>query len=183
MRTGACTLWLVQVGNKGIEAWSAAYLEELGMPTLARGCGMAASLGKVAGDALCMLPIARQLGRLRMLQWSFCMCGVLVYLFVRISSAPLLLTTSFATFLCSDVIWCNVYMLLAESFPTAVRGTAFGIVMGLGRGGGVIGAAVGGALPSMQHAFTLYAASFASGGALVCLYTRETSQQTLPDVV
>ena len=72
---------------------------------------------------------------------------------------------------------------LTEAFPTSVRSTAFGLAMGLGRSGGVLGAALGGAISDIQTAFLLYAGSFAAGALLVSLFTLETSRKTLADAV
>ena len=49
--------------------------------------------------------------------------------------------------------------------------------------GGVVGSALGGAVSDVQKAFLLYAASFAVGGLLVTLFTKETAKSTLADVV
>ena len=72
---------------------------------------------------------------------------------------------------------------LTEAFPTSVRSTAFGLAMGVGRSGGVLGSALGGAITDIQTAFLLYAASFGVGALLVTLFTFETSRRTLADAV
>ena len=180
---GTLIAFVLNFGNKGFEAWLAPYIERAGMPALARGCAIGGSLGKIVGDLISMLPVAQRLGRLRMLQYSFGACAATIVAFVHADSPVLLLATSFATGVFSDIIWCHIYMLLAESFPTAVRSTAFGIVLGLGRTGGVIGAAVGGAVAETKTVFLLYAASYASGAVFVCMFGGETSHLPLPDTV
>ena len=104
-------------------------------------------------------------------------------LFVHVRAPALLYLLSFLLGLATDVVWCNIYMYLAEAFPSSVRSTAFGLAMGLGRGGGVVGSALGGALSDMQVAFLLYAASLGCGGVLATLFTVETRRRTLADFV
>ena len=78
---------------------------------------------------------------------------------------------------------CNVYIYFAEAFPTSVRSTAFGLLMGVGRTGGVVSTALGGVLPSIQLAFCTYAAAFALGGACVLCFTFETARKPLADAI
>ena len=78
---------------------------------------------------------------------------------------------------------CNIYLYLAESFPTSVRSTAFGLAMGVGRSGGVVSSALGGMLGSVQLAFKLYGFAFAVGGLSVCCFGLETAGRPLRDAV
>ncbi|KAL3931243.1 MAG: hypothetical protein SGPRY_001203 [Prymnesium sp.] len=170
-------------GHKGAEAWTASYIERLNQPQLARLSGMATMLGKVAGDLISSHRISANLGRIRMLRWSFVACAGLLLLFVRLSSAILVTCIMFAFGLFSDIIWCNIYMLLAELFPTSIRSSAFGIVLCIGRSGGVFSSALGGLVPDMKALFCLFAASFACGGLMVGLLPDDTSRLPLPDTL
>lgn len=118
-----------------------------------------------------------------MLRWSFVACAGLLLLFVRLSSAVLVTCIMFAFGLFSDIVWCNIYMLLAELFPTSIRSSAFGIVLCIGRSGGVFSSALGGLLPDMKALFCLFAASFACGGLMVGLLPDDTSRLPLPDTL
>jgi hypothetical protein len=179
---GTAVAFALNFATKGLEAWTVAYFEQLQQPTVARVAAIASTLGKIVGDVI-NIHVSYQLGRLRTLQLSFWACAGLVAIFVQLSSTPLLVLISFFLGLFGDVIWCNIYMLLAESFPTAIRSTSFGLVLGVGRSGGVFSSALGGAMQSIHLAFVTYAVSFAVGGLLVSFYGTETSRRPLPDTL
>ena len=179
---GTMVAFTLNFGNKGLEIWTASYFERLQLPIVARLAAITSTLGKIVGDLISMCA-SQWLGRLTMLQISFWACAALVVVFVQLGSTPMLLLVTFLLGLCSDVIWCNIYMLLAESFPTSIRSTAFGLVLGLGRTGGVFSSALGGAFQNIESAFLLYAASFALGGVLISFYGHETSNRPLADTL
>ncbi|KAL1503243.1 hypothetical protein AB1Y20_011299 [Prymnesium parvum] len=178
---GVAIAFALNFGSKGAEAWSAGFIERLGQPTLARFGAMASMLGKIVGDGVSMLPAVKELGRLKTLQLSFFACAALLVTFVHVRSPVVLVLTMFSIGLGTDIVWCNIYMLLAESYPTAIRSTAFGLVLGVGRSGGVISSALGGLLPDMASAFLLFAASFGCGGILINFLSEETAHLPLPD--
>ena len=179
---GSLVAFALNFGQKGIEIHGVEYMEHLGLHGISRSIYFSTMLGKIAGDVLVMR-LRDRVGSLRMLKVAFCCAALLVVSFVHVTSPPLLFLLSFGLGISTDVLWCNIYMYLTEAFPTSVRSTAFGLAMGIGRGGGVLGAALGGAMPDIQTAFLLYAASFCAGALLVTLFTFETSQRALADAV
>ena len=106
---------------------------------------------------------------------------LLTYLNLR---SPLALVLAFTLFgVATDIVWCNLFIFLAESYPSAIRSTAFGIVIGVGRTGAIFASPLGAALPSIFHAMRLYAAAFALGGAiLTCCHVDDTARRPLADV-
>ena len=69
-----------------------------------------------------------------------------------------------------------MYMYLTEAFPSSVRSTAFGLAMGIGRGGRVLGAALGGADPVRSPTSRRHSCSIRRASLLVTLFRFETSQ-------
>ena len=179
---GSLVAFALNFGQKGIEIHGVAYMEHLGLHNISRSIYFSSMLGKIAGDVVVMR-LRERVGSLRMLKVGFCWAALLVVSFVHVTSPPLLFLLSFGLGLSTDVLWCNIYIYLTEAFPTSVRSTAFGLAMGIGRGGGVLGAALGGVISDIQTAFLLYAASFCAGALLVTLFTFETSQRALADAV
>ena len=179
---GSLVALALNFGQKGIEIHGVEYMEHLGLHGIARSIYFSTMLGKIAGDVLVMR-LRERVGSLRMLKLAFCAAALLVLSFVPLTSPHLLFALAFGLGLSTDVLWCNIYMYLTEAFPTSVRSTAFGLAMGIGRAGGVLGAALGGATSDIQTAFLLYAASFCAGALLVTLFTFETSQRALADAV
>ena len=179
---GCTVAFCLNFGSKGFETWLGSYVRGLGMPQLSTTVYFGAIAGKIVGDLINMA-VGQRLGRLRCLQLSFAAAGVCVLLlcFTREPWALVTLACGQGAFV--DIIWCNVYLYLAEAFPTSVRSTAFGLTMGVGRSGGVISASLGGMLSSVQLAFVLYAASFFVGAACIVCFGLETSRRPLADVV
>ena len=83
------------------------------------------------------------------------------------TTPPALLALAFLGTVCQDIVWCNVYMYLAEAYPTSVRNSAFGLVMGTGRFGGILSTALGGVLRDTR-AFVLQRVAAVGAGVLSC---------------
>ena len=179
---GCAVAFCLNFGTKGSEIWLGKYINTLEMPTLATLIYFGAISGKIAGDVLNMT-WGQRYGRLRVLQLSFFGAAACVLALCRARQPWLLLLLATGQGAFADMLWCNVYVYLAEAFPTSVRSTAFGFSMGIGRGGGVLSAVVGGVLPDVQLAFILYGLSFACGGLCVLCFRRETFGRPLIDAV
>ncbi len=143
----------------------------------------------MSGDVVNMRA-SRRFGRLRCLQFGFGLCALTTLGFVGGlvpgaawgARAAWLLGLAYLQGFGMDLLWCNLYMLLVERFPTSVRSTGFGVAMGLGRSGGIVSSALGNLLPSMELAFVLYAASFGAGALLAAVPTVETAGRSLADL-
>lgn len=190
--SGCLVAFCLNFGAKGSEIWLNTYIDELHLndstsPTwlethFSRVVYFGLIAGKIVGD-LFNLVAGQWLGRLRSLQLSFCCAGACVLLISQTRSLWLLLALATAQGAFQDLLWCNVYVYLAEAFPTSIRSTAFGLAMGVGRSGGVASTAIGGAVSSKQLAFLLYGVAFFVGAASVCFLGKETSGRPLRDAV
>ncbi|KAL1528102.1 hypothetical protein AB1Y20_009467 [Prymnesium parvum] len=201
---GCLVTFCLNFGAKGAEIWLGTYIDELGVgrnnATLRDSASTSAGepdwleahfsrliyfgliSGKIIGDVV-NLTASQAFGRLWCLRICFWGAGVCVLLVSQVRSlwVLLLLTTLQGAF--QDMLWCNIYMYLAEAFPTSIRSTAFGLSMGIGRSGGVVSSALGGAFNSVQLAFVLYGAAFIVGGVIVSCLGNETSGRPLRDAV
>ena len=108
---------------------------QLGLGALSRLIYVMTVTGKMSADFFNCYA-SRRLGRLRCLQLGFVICalttaGLLLGLAIESGRAAWLLTLAYLQGFGMDLLWCNLYMLLVERFPTTVRSTGFGVAMGL----------------------------------------------------
>ena len=179
---GSLVCFTLNFGSKGAELWMGAYVTSIGLDSISRSVYFASQGGKIVGDLL-NIRFSHRVGRLRALQLSFFGAGAALLAFCFVATPPALLALAFLGTVCQDIVWCNVYMYLAEAYPTSVRNSAFGLVMGAGRFGGILSTALGGVLPSIRVAFVLQSVAFVVGGFLSCAFGLETSRRSLRDAV
>ena len=179
---GSLVCFTLNFGSKGAELWMGAYVTSIGLDSISRSVYFASQGGKIVGDLL-NIRFSHRVGRLRALQLSFFGAGAALLAFCFATTPPALLALAFLGTVCQDIVWCNVYMYLAEAYPTSVRNSAFGLVMGAGRFGGILSTALGGVLPSIRVAFVLQSVAFVGGGFLSCAFGLETSRRSLRDAV
>jgi MFS family permease len=81
------------------------------------------------------------------------------------SLAALSLVAAAAGF-CTNAAVVGLYAIIAQSFPTSVRGGGTGIVIGVGRGGAALGPIVAGFLFSLNFGLPAVALTMALGSAV-----------------
>lgn len=70
---------------------------------------------------------------------------------------------------CTNAAVVGLYAIIAQSFPTTLRATGTGIVIGVGRGGAAIGPIIAGLLFSMNFGLQGVAIGMAAGSAIAAL--------------
>ncbi len=166
--------------TKGVDLWLGTYMEQVGQRSLSRSVYVAAAVGKLIGDFVTAVATNR-LGRLRCLRASFIAAAAATVLLSFARGARMLMLFAALQGAASDMVWCNLYIYLAEIYPSTIRATAFGLVMGIGRFGGVVSTGLGDLNGSIERSFVVYGASSAVGALLVSLFTLETSHRPLAD--
>lgn len=96
---------------------------------------------------------------------------VMIALFGRAESTTLSGLSLIAAIVgfCTNAAVVGLYAIIAQSFPTTLRATGTGIVIGVGRGGAAIGPIIAGLLFSMNFGLQGVAIGMAAGSAIAAL--------------
>lgn len=182
----AWMLWFcVLLGYYGITTWIAALLE-------ANGLSVAKSISFVLLMALWGIPgfltasyLLDRVGRKPVLTAFILLSALAAYFYGGAeSTAELIVIGSFMQFFFFGM-WSSLYAYTPEVFPTRARATGCGSASGIGRIGAVLGPSI---VPVLLAAggtnavFTLGAAAFVVGAAVVIVLGPETNQKVLEEV-
>jgi benzoate transport len=133
-----------------------------------------ANVGGLLG-ALLLSVLSWRIGIRALVIGAMLLSGVMVTVFGQAQSslAGLSLVAAAAGF-CTNAGVVGLYAIIAQSFPTAVRGGGTGIVIGVGRGGAALGPVIAGFLFSLDFGLPMVALIMALGsvvgaGALLAL--------------
>ena len=182
-------LWLtwfgVALGYYGLFVWLPTVFVEQGFGFLrSYGYAFLLALAQVPGY-LSAAWLVERWGRRPTIVCYLAVSAAATFLFALAPGTGLLLTGGILMSAFSLGAWGGLYAYTPELYPTAVRGTGFGVASGMSRIGGALAPLVGGALlaTSLVLPLTVYAAAFAVAAAAVALLGTETRDRTLPDVV
>lgn len=150
--------------------WVPKIVVDMGYPaSQAAGVLVWANVGGLAGAVL-----------LSVLSWRLPLRGLLVVALIAATAmvalfgqgqrdlAGLALVAGIAGF-CTNAGVVGMYALIAQSFPTAARGSGTGFVIGVGRGGAALGPIVAGLLFSMNLGLPVVALAMAGGSLVAAL--------------
>ncbi|HEX8486093.1 MAG TPA: MFS transporter, partial [Sphingomonas sp.] len=147
--------------------WIPKIVVDMGFPApLAAGVLVWASIGGASGSLVLGLLTAR-VRLIGLTIGAMLLSTVLVIAFGRDWSdlAALSLIAACAGFATNAAV-VGLYALIAQSFPTGVRATATGFVIGIGRGGSALAPALAGLLFAAGYGLSTVAILMASGSAI-----------------
>jgi MFS family permease len=135
-------------------------------PSAAGGVLVWANVGGLLG-ALLLSALSWRIGIRLLVIAAMLMSSVMVTIFGQGQSslAALSLVAAAAGF-CTNAAVVGLYAIIAQSFPTSVRGGGTGIVIGVGRGGAALGPIVAGFLFSLNFGLPAVALTMALGSAV-----------------
>ncbi len=135
-------------------------------PSAAGGVLVWANVGGLAG-ALLLSVLSWRIGIHALVVAAMLLSTVMVILFGQGQAdlARLSLIAAMAGF-CTNAGVVGLYAIVAQSFPTSVRASGSGFVIGLGRGGAALGPIVAGLLFSLDFGLPVVAVVMASGSLL-----------------
>jgi putative MFS transporter len=110
--------------------------------------------------------------------------GVSAYAFAVADTKSVFITALFFTGFFNLGAWGAVYPYTAETFPTRLRSSAFGLMEGVGKAAAISGPYIFGHLKdatgSTTWSLTFIAIVMAAGGLVAAVFGRETRGQALP---
>jgi benzoate transport len=150
--------------------WIPKIVADMGFaPSAAAGVLVWASVGGLAG-ALALGLLTRRVGVLWLTVAAMALSALAIVAFGQLASglgalSAAALVAGFAT----NAGMVGLYALVAGSFPTGLRATATGFVIGVGRGGSALAPALAGLLFAAGHGLPVVALLMALGSALGAL--------------
>jgi MFS family permease len=137
-------------------------------PSTAGGVLVWANVGGAAGALLISLSfLSQRVGVRPAVIGALVLSSIMVILFGQgQSDLTQLALVAAATGLCTNAAVVGLYAIFAQSFPTAVRATGTGLVIGVGRGGAALGPIIAGVLFQAGSSLASVAWVMASGSLL-----------------
>jgi MFS transporter, putative metabolite:H+ symporter len=127
--------------------------------------------------------LVERIGRKPTLAAFLLLGGVSAYAFAVADSSGVYITALFFVGFFNLGAWGAVYPYTAETFPTRLRSTAFGVMEGVGKAAAIAGPYIFGNLKdatgSTTWSLTFIAIVMAVGGIVAALFGRETRGQSL----
>jgi putative MFS transporter len=127
--------------------------------------------------------LVERIGRKPTLAAFLLLGGVSAYAFAVADSSGVYITALFFVGFFNLGAWGAVYPYTAETFPTRLRSTAFGVMEGVGKAAAIAGPYIFGNLKdatgSTTWSLTFIAIVMAAGGIVAALFGRETRGEAL----
>ena len=127
--------------------------------------------------------LVERIGRKPTLAAFLLLGGVSAYAFAVADSSDIYITAFFFVGFFNLGAWGAVYPYTAETFPTRLRSTAFGVMEGVGKAAAIAGPYIFGNLKdatgSTTWSLTFIAIVMAAGGIVAALFGRETRGEAL----
>ena len=127
--------------------------------------------------------LVERIGRKPTLAAFLLLGGVSAYAFAVADSSDVYITALFFVGFFNLGAWGAVYPYTAETFPTRLRSTAFGVMEGVGKAAAIAGPYIFGNLKdatgSTTWSLTFIAIVMAAGGIVAALFGRETRGEPL----
>ena len=127
--------------------------------------------------------LVERIGRKPTLAGFLVLGGVSAYAFAVADSSGVYVTALFFVGFFNLGAWGAVYPYTAETFPTRLRSSAFGVMEGVGKGAAIAGPYIFGHLKdatgSTTWSLTFVAIVMAAGGLVAAVFGRETRGTTL----
>ena len=127
--------------------------------------------------------LVERIGRKPTLASFLLLGGVSAYAFAVADSSEVYITALFFVGFFNLGAWGAVYPYTAETFPTRLRSTAFGVMEGVGKAAAIAGPYIFGNLKdatgSTTWSLTFIAIVMAAGGIVAALFGRETRGEAL----
>lgn len=146
---------------------------------------VATNVGGLTGSIVVAWLTARfRVRTLTMVMMAAAAVMVVIFGHGQVDYAALVATATITGFFTNGGI-VGLYALITEAFPPAIRATATGVAIGVGRGGSALAPAVAGALFAAGHGLQLVAAVMAMGSvvALLALLSLQTRGNAVQDAV